>query len=137
MRQILLYVIPRKDGTYGVELRQRINGKSGVREIPIVRIWGRPMEVATELILESLRRSGYRLSDLHRNRKVPFELREEWGVRLGLVFLALKPMRKFTWMERIAEAIRSMPDEEAYYWFSKCTSSRRAQVALRTMLQSE
>jgi len=135
MRQLLLHVIPRKDGTYGVELRQRVNGEKGVQEKSIVRVWGLPMEVATELIVESLRRSGYRVSDLHRNRKTPFELREEWGVRLGLALLVLKPMRKFIRMERIAEAIRAMPDEEAYYWFSNCTSSHRAQVALRTLFR--
>ena len=134
MRQLLLYVVPGKNGSYGVELRQRINGEEEKQE-PIVRVWGLPMEVSKELIVEGLRRSGYRLSDFHKKRKSPFELREEWGVRLGLAFLALKPMRKLHHMERIAEAIRAMSDEEAYYWFSKCTLSRKAQVALRTLLR--
>jgi len=43
-------------------------------------------------------------------------------------------------IERIADTIASMGDEEVYYWFSKCTGSedqRRAQKALRILLAKE
>jgi hypothetical protein len=135
-REFLLHVLPREDG-YGVELRQRSRDGDGFRERVVARVWGAPYGAAVDHVLEALRRSGYRASDLHRGRRAPFELREAWGVRLGLLLLALKPLRKPSRMERIAEAIREMPDEEAYYWFSKCVRDerpQRAKQALRILL---
>jgi hypothetical protein len=133
----LLYVFARPDGSYGVELRQRVNGAERLEERSVVRAWDAPLVAALTHVLEALRRSGYRPSDLHRGRREPFELREEAGVRLGLVLLALKPLRKTTRMERIAEAIGEMSDEETYYWFSKATSARSAQRAVRVLLGGE
>ena len=119
---------------YGVELHQRVNSGASERERVVVRAWGPPLQAALAQVLDALRRSGYRPSDLHRGRRVPFELREEAGVRLGLLLLALKPLRKTVRMERIAEAIGQMADEEVYYWFSKAASSPRAQRAFRIMM---
>jgi hypothetical protein len=85
-------------------------------------------------VLEALRRSGNRSSDLHRRRKAPFELNEASGVRVGLLLLAVKPLRKGSRMEEVAAAIRGMSDEEAYYWFAKAAGSLRAQRALRVLL---
>jgi len=130
-RQFTLHVLPREDGTYGVELREHVNGRHSGRRV--VRVWGPPFQASLDQVLEALRRSGYRASDLHRGRKAPFELKEAWGVRVGLLLLALKPLRKTTRMEQVAAAIREMPDEEAYYWFSKAVGSQRAQRALRIL----
>jgi len=61
-------------------------------------------------------------------------------VRLGLLFLALKPLTKVSRMEAIAAGLRGMSAEEAYYWFSKCAArehARRAQQALRILLAGE
>ncbi|HCJ09984.1 MAG TPA: hypothetical protein DHW14_02310 [Clostridiales bacterium] len=136
-RSFLLYVLPRPDGSYGVELRQRVNGARHLEERAVVRVWDAPLQAALTHVLEALRRSGYRPSELRRGRRDPFELREEAGVRLGLVFLALKPLRKTTRMERIAGAIHEMSDEEVYYWFSKALSARSAQRAVRVLLGGE
>lgn len=136
-RQFLLYVLPRPDGSYGVELRQRLNGAARPEEQSLVRAWDGPFQASLPQVVEALRKSGYRPSDLSRTRREPFELREEQGVRLALTLLALKPLRKTTRMERIAEAIRSMPDEEAYYWFSKALSAGSARRALRLLLGGE
>lgn len=133
-RQFTLHVLPRADGTYGVELREAGSGKPGGR--PVVRAWGAPLQAALDQVLEALRRSGYRPSDLHRKHQVPFALKEAWGVRVGLLLLALKPLRKTTRMEGIAAAIREMPDEEVYYWFSKAVGSPRAQRALRLLVST-
>lgn len=135
MREFTLHVTPAPDGHYGVEVHQHLNGTAGLREVPVVRAWGPPYQAALRVILEALRRSGYRPSDLHRGRKTPFQLREEWGVRVALLLLALKPLRKISRMERIADAIAHMPDEECYYWFSKCVrDGSRAQRALRILV---
>jgi hypothetical protein len=75
--------------------------------------------------------SALRSSELHRGRRTPFVLREEWGVRAALLLLALKPLRKTSRMERIAQAIGAMTEEECYYWFSKCVGDgRQAQDGL-------
>ena len=52
---------------------------------------------------------------------------------LGLLMLAVKPLRKSSRMTDISEQIQSMASEEAYYWFSKMTDhqvGRRSQKAL-------
>ncbi len=135
MREFTLHVIPSPDGHYGVEVHQHLNGATGPRDVSVVRAWGAAYRAGLGVILEALKRSGYRPSDLHRGRKTPFYLREEWGVRVALLLLALKPLRKPSRMDRVAEAIARMADEECYYWFGKCvTDGSRAQKALRTLL---
>jgi len=77
---------------------------------------------------------------LQRGRKAPFRLSEEDGVRLGLLFLAVKPLHKLARIEAVSERIRSMEPEELYYWFSKGTSTaegHRAQRALRILIAEE
>ena len=62
------------------------------------------------------------------------------GVRLGLLFLAVKPLRKVDRMSSISSQIHGMTEEEAYYWFSKSTAAstaRRAQRAMRVLLAEE
>lgn len=131
-RQFSLHVLPRPDGSYGVELREQVNGGPPEGRA-VVRAWGPPLYAAMDQVLEALRRSGHRPSDLHRGRKAPLELKEAWGVRVGLLLLALKPLRNSSRMEEVAAAVREMPDEEAYYWFAKAAGSTRAQRALRVL----
>ena len=137
-----LNVIPRSNRDYGLAIDQQSVSKNGNHRKPqrIVQIWGLPLQLATDLLLETLKKSGYRANQLSRSRKAPFEFNEETGVRLGLLFLAIKPLSKIQRIETITAAIRSMPSEEAYYWFSKCTTkgyARRAQKALRILLSRE
>ena len=61
-------------------------------------------------------------------------------MRLGLLFAALKPLRKGRRIEEVARAVTSMESEEVYYWFSKVTAgSARGRVrrALRIMASDE
>ncbi|MCM8748013.1 hypothetical protein NET02_02510 [Thermomicrobiaceae bacterium CFH 74404] len=112
---------------------------------------GTPLVVALDQVLELLRREGYRgLRGGERlragagraadNGAHELPLGETTGVRLGLLFLALRPLRRVERMERVAAGVRSMTDEEAYYWFSKCLAAgtgRRARRALRLLLAGE
>ncbi|MCA9054888.1 MAG: hypothetical protein KDA75_13695 [Planctomycetaceae bacterium] len=98
------------------------------------------MRSVMDQILGTLKKAGYRPSDLSRTRKAPFELGEEAGVRLGLLMLAVKPLRKPSRMSDISEQVQSMAEEEAYYWFSKTTDDRvgrRSQKAMRILLAKE
>ena len=73
-------------------------------------------------------------------RREPFHLDELTGVRLGLVFLAVKRISKANRVEAISQGIRLMTAEELYYWYSKCTggpTAERAQKALRVLLSEE
>jgi hypothetical protein len=106
----------------------------------VVSIHGTPMRAVMDQILSTIKQAGYRPSDLSRSRKAPFLLSEELGVRLGLLLLAVKPLRKSSRMTDISEQIQSMASEEAYYWFSKMTDNlvgRRSQKAMRILLAKE
>lgn len=106
----------------------------------VVSIRGTPMRAVMDQILMTIKQAGYRPSDLSRSRKAPFLLSEEVGVRLGLLMLAVKPLRKSSRMTDISEQIQSMASEEAYYWFSKMTDQlvgRRSQKAMRILLAKE
>ena len=133
------------NGDYGLALfRLPARGDSSngaVNELQLVtRVHGTPMRSVMDQILSTIKQSGYRSSDLARNRKAPFQLSEEHGVRLGLLLMAVKPLRKSSRMTDISEQVQSMADEEAYYWFSKMTDDRmgrRSQKAMRILLAKE
>jgi hypothetical protein len=133
------------DGDYGVALfRHPARGESSngtAHELQLViRVHGTPMRSVMDQILATIKQAGYRPSDLSRSRKTPFLLPEEPGVRLGLLLLAVKPLRKSSRMAEISEQVHAMADEEAYYWFSKMTDQRvgrRSQKAMRILLARE
>jgi hypothetical protein len=106
----------------------------------VVRIWGAPQKAITDHIIGALKKSGYNATSLSPKRKKPFELEEEQGVRLGLLFMAVKPLRKYNRMEAISNRMRNMGSEEAYYWYSKCTSGenpRRSRRSFRILEAKE
>lgn len=156
-RPFELRVVPLPDGDYGIALFQR---RSGRTELPrkarrrsitddennqppwrqVVWVKGTPFRAVVDQVMATLKRSGYKSSDLARTRQKPFELSEEEAVRLGLLMMAVKPLCKIERMDAVSSQIRGMSDEEAYYWFSKSTrpdAARRAQKALRILLARE
>ena len=127
---------------YALTLRQRIveQKEDKPRLETIVTISGDSLRGVADHAIESLRAGGYKATDLSPARKEPFYLPEEVGVRLGLVFLAVRPLSKPRRVEEISYGIRQMPSEEAYYWYSKCTAidtAERAQIALSVLLAAE
>ncbi len=101
---------------------------------------GDTLKAIADQIIESLRQNGYKPTDLKASRREPFLLNEETGVRLGLIFLAVRYVSKSSRIEAISQGIRMMTPEELYYWYSKCTgghAAERAQTALRTLLAEE
>jgi hypothetical protein len=132
---------------YALTLRQRVverldTERSTVapRLETIVTINGDNLRAVADHVIEALRKANYKATDLSVTRRNPFYLPEGVGVRLGLVFLTVKPLSKFRRVEQISHGIRQMPSEEAYYWYSKCTAAdtaERAQKALRVLLAAE
>jgi len=119
---------------YGLELRQRrLNGdqRPGEPSVRVVRLWGTPLSAVLDHVLEGIRRNGYRPGDLRSGRATPFLLSEESGVRLGLLFMAVKPLRKLGRLETISRRVKQMETEEAYYWYSKCRGANDRQRACR------
>jgi len=108
--------------------------------IKVVELGGQTLQTVADHVLDALRENDYKPTDLGADRREPFSLSEESGVRLGLLFLAVKPITKFKRMENISQGLRTMTVEELYYWFSKCTTqpaAERAQKALRVLLAEE
>jgi hypothetical protein len=106
----------------------------------VVALSGDNLRAVADHVIEALRKAEYKATDLSVTRHKPFYLPEEVGVRLGLVFLTVKPLSKIRRVEQISYGIRQMPSEEAYYWYSKCTAAdtaERAQKALRVLLAAE
>jgi len=137
-----LRVLPDGDayalGLYRAHLGPVLNGTKPFQ--PLVVLRGVPCKVSLNHVLEALRRSGHRPSQLGRGRGSAFHLTEEDAVRLGLLFLAVKPLRRIDRMEAISERVQRMATEEAFYWFAKVTDPRtgqRAQRALRLLLASD
>jgi len=137
-----LRVVPHDGGDYGLALYQW--PVMANREVPtpqrLVELAGDPLRAVADHVLEALRKSGYKVTDLSHNRQKPFRLDEETGLRLGLLFLAVKPLTRMDRIEAISSGLRTMPSEEAYYWFSKCTAEAgavNAQRALRILLSGE
>ena len=137
-----LQVLPRDDIGYGLALFRSATPASDGRDARelVVRIWGIPLRSIVDHVLAAIRHAGYRTTDLKPTRRAPFRLSEEDGVRLGLLFLALKPLRKHRRIEEVSRAIATMEQEEVYYWFSKGTAGAdlfRVQRALRIMASDE
>ena len=106
----------------------------------VSELGGDLLKAIADQLLDALRQNGYQATDLSANRREPFTLKEETGVRLGLLFMAVRPITKMTRVEAISMGIRAMTSEELYYWYSKCTSgatAERAQKALRILLSDE
>jgi len=139
-----------ENGTYNLALFQSLVQQPHAQKFfytetgrtmqPIAELGSGSLKLVADQVMDALKRSGYRATELNVGRREPFDLNEETGVRLGLLFLAVKPVSKVERVEAIAQGIRRLTSEEAYYWFSKCTkepTAARAQKALRVLLAEE
>ncbi|MDI6872054.1 MAG: hypothetical protein QME79_12070 [Bacillota bacterium] len=142
-RAFSLRVFPRSEREVAVAVQQALTSNAANKEPEhreVVRAWGLPLHAVMDQVLETLRRAGFKASELSPRRKEPFNLDESAGVRLALLLMAVKPLSKHQRIEEVAGGVRSLSDEEAYYWYSKCAdrrAGRRAQHALRVMFSAE
>ncbi len=153
----VLYTVPEANGGYRVALYQwlphnnnvRSSARSSARSDDFSRpapgaMWGielggDPLRAVADHLLHALRTNGYKATDLARaaGSEKPFYLDELTGLRLALILLAVKPLARHDRIEAIGQGVQAMGDEEAYYWFSKCSAGSdalRAQKALRILL---
>jgi hypothetical protein len=156
-RPFVLYAIPEADNGYRVALYQWLpTDRSGDirgdapdrsdRPAPGamwgIELGGDPLRAVADHLLHALRANGHKATDLARaaGGERPFYLDELTGLRLALILLAVKPLSRHDRIEAIGQGVQAMGDEEAYYWFSKCSAgpdATRAQKALRVLLAEE
>lgn len=153
-RPFVLYTIPEADNGYRVALYQWLphngvpNSLSDGSSRPApgamwgIELGGDPLRAVVDHLLHALRASGHKATDLARaaGSERPFYLDELTGLRLALILLAVKPLSRHDRIEAIGQGVQAMGDEEAYYWFSKCSAgpdALRAQKALRVLLAEE
>jgi len=144
-RQFELKVFKIKRDDLGLSFSERPSkgdksSKSKKGKVKEIKIWGLSLKVITETLLNTLRKQGYQPTALTLKRREPFRLDENAGVKMGLFFFTLKPLRKVSRMEEIITGIERMSDEEAFYWYAKCANGKNAQrsrKALRILLSDE
>ena len=76
------------ESQYGLALFQkphRDHDRSGKAEEwqLVVRVHGQPMKAVLDQVLSTIKKAGYKASDLARTREKPFHLNESLGVPLG------------------------------------------------------
>lgn len=147
----VLYTTPEKGNGYRIALYQWLqrngeqNGRGEGATAPApgalwsIELGGDPLRAVADHLLNALRVNDYRATDLApgSGREEPFYLDEVTGIRLALIMLAVKPLRRHDRIEAVGHGVQAMGDEEAYYWFSKCTcgsDAGRARKALRVLL---
>jgi len=133
------------------DFRQNVRSSDFSRSAPGamwgIELGGDPLRAVADHLLNALRANGYKGTDLARSAgavgtpgEKPFYLDELSGLRLALILLAVKPLARHERIEAIGQGVQAMGDEEAYYWFSKCSAgpdAPRAQRALRVLLAGE
>jgi len=141
-----LRVEPRRNNQLMVSVFQYPNSRGRRKERTpqeIVRLWGLPLQAAREEMLELLQQAGHRLTAFKPTGSRPLRLPEDLGIRLGLLSMALKPLRKLERMREIQRGVEEMSREEATYWFSKAGGAeryndrRRIMKAMRILLSPE
>jgi hypothetical protein len=152
-RPFALYAIPEGENGYRVALYQWVpTARNGLAGTPpqsrapgalwSVEVGGDPLRAVTDHLLTALRANDYKATALARatGGETPFYLDEPSGLRLALILMAVKPLSRHDRIEAIGQGVQLMSDEEAYYWFSKCSGGSgavRAQRALRILLAEE
>jgi hypothetical protein len=136
-RRFRLLVEPVDNDNFAVALEET-NGSAASGRI-VAKVNAKHARRVMSSLLEAVRSSGYPTPILSANRRTPIPLKEEAGVRLGLVLLATDPIVKSRRLEGMTEGVSDMTGEEVYYWYAKVTGpdGPRLRRALRLFLAAE
>ena len=136
-RGFRLLIEPTDLDTYGVALEET-NGSPAAGRI-VVKASAEHTRRVMPSLLDAVRVSGHPKTILSSSRRTPITLKEEAGVRVGLLLLATDPIVKARRLEEMSEAVADLTGEETYYWYAKVTGrdGRRLQRALRLFLAEE
>ncbi len=136
-RGFRLILEPVEQEHYGLVLEET-NGAVENNRV-VVRAGALHVRHVLPAITEAVRRSGHAATVLSPQRQKPIRLKEEPGVRLGLVLVATQPVEKARRIQEMADGVAAMTSEEVYYWYAKVTGAegRRLQRSLRLFLSKE
>lgn len=142
MQTFLLSVEPENDNDFKLTLYQMPYKLRGQLQEPPQRLEtlsGWRVHAVRNIVLQEIKKNGYDPSTLKATRRDPYKLNEVSGVRLALIFLAVKPLQKLQRVEEIIDGVTRMSNEEAFYWYAKCRNGlkNRALRALRILLSEE
>ena len=106
---------------------------------PIVSVGVEHAKFFRRAVTGAVKESGYLASAVSAQRRTPFALKQEPGVRLALAALTALPVVRTERRRTIVARIESMSSEEALYWYSKTTGpeGKRALRALRLLLADD
>ena len=129
------------DDGWGFEVAEVLNS-NGRRPREPETVLAVPRPRAARLrrhVVEAVTASGYPVHAVGPQRRKPFNLAQDPGVRLVLMLRALAPVRIPARRERIAAGVAAMSPEEALYWYALTTNGNAARglQALRILLTDE
>ena len=120
-----LTVEPLPNASYALTVFQRPypTSRNGQVLPPIKRgsISGLALSSAWEMIFDALQ-DRHQHAMLQGGKKKRFGLSEESGVRLSLLFQVTAPLQDLDCIRTVQQKIWAMSNEEAYYWFAKCSA---------------
>jgi len=142
VQNFILQVKPLPDNDYQLTIYQvpyQLKGQFPQTPEKIETLSGWRLRAVRPAILDVLKKNGYDPATLKPERRAYYEVKEINGVKLGLIFQAIKPLQKIQRVDEICQGISRMSDEEAYYWFAKSQNGtrHRALRALRILLSEE
>ena len=136
-RGFQLRLVPTGPDAYGVRLEE--TDPDGAASHVVVEADSAQVHRVLPAVVGAVKTSGQAKTVLSSTRRAPIRLREEPGVRLGLLLLAAAPVRKTRRLQEFGDAVTTLTAEEAYYWYAKVTGpdSQRLRRALRLFLAGE
>ena len=135
-RRFVLTLNPSTGGDgWGFSVAETINGCLRVSETVLSAHHGRAARLR-RIVLEAVTASGYPAHAVGPQRRRPFNLAQDPGVRLVLTARALAPVRNPSRRDEIAAGIAAMTPEEALYWHALTSdhNASRGLQALRVLL---
>lgn len=136
-RGFRLVLEPLEQDYYGLVLEETNGAIENTRVV--VRAGNTQVRQVMPAITDALRKSGHAKTILFSQRQKSITLKEEPGVRLGLVLVATRPVEKARRIQEMTDGVAAMTSEEVYYWYAKVTGAegKRLQRSLRLFLSQE
>jgi len=134
-----LLVEPLSNASYALTVLQRpfpaeLHGQM-LPSINTGSIDGLALVSAQDIILDVLRMNHHKPRALHCSKKTRLGLNEASDVRLSVLFKTIAQVSNLDHLRVIQQSVWAMSDEEAYYWFAKCSGphGNRGVRALRIL----
>lgn len=139
MQEFQLRVIPTENNDFALELYQCAYKKAGEKKRPAAEkigcLKGNTLNLVKQSIYQLLKANDYDPKTLSNKRQSAYVLKEEIGVQTAILFQTVSPLSQPERIDKIAQGISAMSNEEAHYWFAMIANGRRSNAlkALRVL----